>query len=94
MTTRHSLSDKLKATVAFESLSGHKTTQEIAASLGKIGQDIGMMAQRGPKDITFSSSGSSLAMPHKQTPNMAELLATIAHNFSTTGGPFGRGDGS
>ena len=48
MTTGHSLSYKLKATVALESLSGHKTTQEIAASLGKIGQDIGMMAQRGP----------------------------------------------
>lgn len=50
----------------------------IAGSLGKMGQDIALMAQRGSRDITLKSGGTSSAMPHKQNPIRAELLVTMA----------------
>ncbi|MDG1409020.1 MAG: lyase family protein [Octadecabacter sp.] len=50
----------------------------ITGSLGKMGQDIALMAQRGAGDITLNTGGTSSAMPHKQNPILAELLVTIA----------------
>lgn len=49
----------------------------ITGSLGKIGQDIALMAERGD-EISLSGGGGSSAMPHKQNPVAAEVLVTLA----------------
>lgn len=51
----------------------------ISGSLGKIGQDIALMAQQGVATVAMSGGGGSSAMPHKQNPILAELLVTLAH---------------
>jgi 3-carboxy-cis,cis-muconate cycloisomerase len=59
---------------------------ELSAALGKIGQDVAMMALRGSADIGLSGGGSSSAMPHKQNPVTAERLVALAQfNASLTG---------
>ena len=55
----------------------------ISGSLGKMGQDICLMAQQGIDEITFSSGGTSSAMPHKNNPVLGELLVTLAR-FNAT----------
>ncbi len=50
----------------------------ISGHLGKIGQDICLMAQQGIGEVTLKGGGSSSAMPHKQNPILAELLITLA----------------
>ena len=55
----------------------------ITGSLGKIGQDICLMAQQGLDEVTLSGGGGSSAMPHKQNPILAELLVTLAR-FNAT----------
>lgn len=55
----------------------------ITGSLGKIGQDIVLMAQQGLDDVTVSGGGGSSAMPHKSNPVLAELLVTLAR-FNAT----------
>ncbi|HEY0276274.1 MAG TPA: lyase family protein, partial [Paenirhodobacter sp.] len=50
----------------------------VTGTLGKMGQDIALMAQQGISEITLSGGGASSAMPHKQNPVMAELLVTLA----------------
>lgn len=50
----------------------------ISGTLGKMGQDICLMAQQGLDEITVSGGGGSSAMPHKQNPILAELLVTLA----------------
>jgi 3-carboxy-cis,cis-muconate cycloisomerase len=54
----------------------------VTGSLGKIGQDIGLMADRGG-EIVLSGGGGSSAMPHKQNPVAAEILVTLAR-FNAT----------
>ncbi|KQO77637.1 3-carboxy-cis,cis-muconate cycloisomerase [Rhizobium sp. Leaf262] len=49
----------------------------ITGSLGKIGQDIALLAQVGT-EIKLSGGGGSSAMPHKQNPVAAETLVTLA----------------
>lgn len=56
---------------------------ELTGALGKIGQDIALMALRGDHDIRLSGGGSSSAMPHKQNPVTAERLVTLAR-FNAT----------
>jgi 3-carboxy-cis,cis-muconate cycloisomerase len=56
---------------------------ELTGSLGKIGQDVALMALRGSEDIRMSGGGSSSAMPHKQNPVTAERLVTLAR-FNAT----------
>ena len=56
---------------------------ELTGSLGKIGQDVALMALRGDQDIRLSGGGSSSAMPHKQNPVTAERLVTLAR-FNAT----------
>ncbi|MFT6676452.1 MAG: 3-carboxy-cis,cis-muconate cycloisomerase [Sulfitobacter sp.] len=55
----------------------------ISGSLGKIGQDICLMAQQGVDEIALSGGGGSSAMPHKQNPVLAELLITLARYNAT-----------
>lgn len=55
----------------------------VTGSLGKIGQDIALMAQQGIEEIAMSGGGGSSAMPHKQNPVSAELLVTLAR-FNAT----------
>lgn len=50
----------------------------ISGTVGKIGQDICLMAQQGIDEITLTGGGGSSAMPHKQNPVQAELLVTLA----------------
>lgn len=56
---------------------------EITGAIGKIGQDIALMALRGEDDIRLSGGGGSSAMPHKQNPVGAEKLVTLAR-FNAT----------
>ncbi|MBC2885504.1 3-carboxy-cis,cis-muconate cycloisomerase [Ochrobactrum sp. CM-21-5] len=55
---------------------GHLLTL-ISGSLGKFGQDIALMAELGG-ELSLSGSGGSSAMPHKQNPVGAEVLAALA----------------
>ena len=55
----------------------------VTGSLGKVGQDIALMAQPGIDDLTLKGGGASSAMPHKQNPVLAELLITLAR-FNAT----------
>lgn len=50
----------------------------VSGILGKIGQDITLMAQQGIDEISLSGGGGSSAMPHKSNPVLAELLVTLA----------------
>lgn len=51
---------------------------ELSGALGKIGQDVAIMALRGPGDIELTGGGTSSAMPHKQNPVAAERLVALA----------------
>lgn len=55
----------------------------VTGSLGKIGQDLALMAQQGVDEVRFSGGGTSSAMPHKQNPVRAELLITLARYNAT-----------
>lgn len=59
----------------------------VSGTLGKIGADIGLMAQNRFGDIALEGGGGSSAMPHKQNPIGAEVLVALAHyNATLTGG--------
>ncbi len=59
----------------------------VTGSLGKMGQDICLMAQQGLDEIRLSGTGSSSAMPHKQNPVQAEMLVSFArYNAVQLGG--------
>ena len=49
---------------------------QITGSLGKIGQDLALMADNGTAQI--GGGGASSAMPHKRNPVKAEVLVTLA----------------
>lgn len=55
----------------------------ISGSLGKMGQDVALMAQQGLDEAAFRGGGASSAMPHKSNPVRAELLVTLAR-FNAT----------
>jgi len=55
----------------------------VTGTLGKMGQDVCLMAQQGIDEITIKGGGRSSAMPHKQNPILAELLVTLA-KFNAT----------
>ena len=50
----------------------------LTGSLGKIGQDLLLMAQSGVAEVRFSSAGGSSTMPQKTNPIGAEMLVTLA----------------
>jgi 3-carboxy-cis,cis-muconate cycloisomerase len=53
----------------------------VTGTLGKMGQDLALMAQMG--ELRIAGAGGSSAMPHKQNPVQAELLVTLAR-FNAT----------
>ena len=55
----------------------------VTGALGKMGQDLALMAQQGIKDVRISGGGSSSAMAHKANPIQAELLVTLARYNAT-----------
>jgi len=46
--------------------------------LGKIGQDIALMAQNEVGEVRLATAGGSSAMPHKSNPVLAETLVALA----------------
>ena len=50
----------------------------ITGSLGKLGQDVALMAQDEIAEIELSGGGSSSIMPHKKNPVAAEVLVALA----------------
>ncbi|SOE09023.1 3-carboxy-cis,cis-muconate cycloisomerase [Hoeflea halophila] len=56
---------------------------ELTGALGKIGQDVALMALRGHDDIQLVGGGASSAMPHKQNPVTAERLVALARYNAT-----------
>jgi len=50
----------------------------ISGSLGKLGQDIALMAQDEIAEIELATGGQSSAMPHKNNPIGAEILVALA----------------
>jgi 3-carboxy-cis,cis-muconate cycloisomerase len=55
----------------------------VAGTLGKMGQDVALMAQNPVGEIAVLGGGASSAMPHKQNPVRAEVLVALAHYAST-----------
>jgi 3-carboxy-cis,cis-muconate cycloisomerase len=51
---------------------------QVTGALGKIGQDVALMAQNEIGEIALSGAGGSSAMAHKQNPVLAEMLVTLA----------------
>lgn len=51
---------------------------QVTGALGKIGQDVALMAQNEIAEIELSGGGGSSAMAHKQNPVRAEVLVTLA----------------
>ncbi|WP_394199570.1 3-carboxy-cis,cis-muconate cycloisomerase [Litoreibacter albidus] len=59
---------------------------QVTGGLGKVGLDIGLMAQQGINAVTLADGGSSSAMPHKRNPVLAEVLVALAnHNAGQLG---------
>ena len=55
---------------------GHRLSS-LTGALGKMGQDIALLAQAGG-ELALESGGASSAMPHKQNPVAAETLVALA----------------
>jgi 3-carboxy-cis,cis-muconate cycloisomerase len=51
---------------------------QVTGALGKIGQDVALMAQNEIGEIELSGAGGSSAMAHKQNPVLAEVLVALA----------------
>lgn len=66
----HSQRDRIGEFAAFLSL--------LSGTLGKIGQDVALMAQNEVGEVRLAAGGGSSAMPHKSNPVQAEVLVTLA----------------
>ena len=53
---------------------------KVSGALGKMGQDMVLMAQNEVGEVVFRSGGKSSAMPHKSNPIDAELLVALARS--------------
>lgn len=53
----------------------------VSGTLGKLGQDIALMALSG--EVALDGTGGSSAMPHKQNPVKAEVLVALARYNAT-----------
>lgn len=75
----HTQRDNLAEFASFLSL--------VTGSLGKLGQDVALMAQNAIGEIELSGGGGSSAMAHKQNPVKAEVLVALArHNAGLLAG--------
>jgi 3-carboxy-cis,cis-muconate cycloisomerase len=63
----------------------------VAGSLGKIGQDVALMAQNEIGEVRFAGGGRSSAMPHKSNPVGAEVLVALARFAAGLGGTLHQG---
>ncbi len=60
---------------------------KLTTALGKVGQDIALMAQQEIGEVTLKQGGASSSMPHKSNPVLAESLVTLARfNATLIGG--------
>jgi 3-carboxy-cis,cis-muconate cycloisomerase len=66
----HSQRDRIGEFAAYLSL--------LSGTLGKIGQDVALMAQNEVAEVRLASGGGSSAMPHKSNPVAAEVLVALA----------------
>ncbi|MGO4571606.1 3-carboxy-cis,cis-muconate cycloisomerase [Microvirga sp. 2TAF3] len=66
----HSQRDRIGEFAAWLSL--------LSGTLGKIGQDIALMAQNEVGEVRLATGGGSSAMPHKSNPVPAEVLVALA----------------
>ena len=58
----------------------------VCGSLGKIGQDVALMAQNEIGEVRLAGGGGSSAMPHKSNPVGAEVLVAFARFAAGTAG--------
>ena len=59
----------------------------VSGSLGKIGQDVALLAQNEIGEVKLAEVGGSSAMPHKSNPVRAEVLVALARfNAALLGG--------
>lgn len=56
---------------------GHWLTK-VSGTLGKMGQDLALMAQQGVDEVKIDGAGGSSAMPHKANPVRAETLIALS----------------
>lgn len=63
---------------------------KVAGALGKIGQDIALMAQQGIDEVRIDGGGGSSAMPHKANPVRAEVLVALARVVAAGQGALGQ----
>ncbi|MDH3660564.1 MAG: 3-carboxy-cis,cis-muconate cycloisomerase [Alphaproteobacteria bacterium] len=59
---------------------------KVSGSLGKIGQDVVLMAQNEIGEAAIGDGGRSSAMPHKRNPVLAELLIALARYNAAAAG--------
>ncbi len=52
----------------------------LTAALGKMGEDLHLMAQSGIEEITFAGGGASSTMPQKSNPIMASAVVALARH--------------
>ena len=62
----------------------------VAGTLGKIGQDVTLMAQQGIDEIALAGTGGSSAMAHKQNPVTAEAMVALARYVAGQQGILGQ----
>lgn len=65
-------------------------TALVAGTMGKIGQDIALLAQNARGEVKLAGGGGSSAMPHKSNPVAAEVLVALARYVAGASGTIGQ----